>query len=124
MHVFLFKNLFLLSAILHLSFRDALFLLAKTFFYFLPEFFSIFCLSDNDIHDVSVCVHLDECCSISYNISVKKCDTGKYVYQLANPEACDMAYCAGSGIPCEVGKVWVEENNQCEGGCPHFQDTN
>ena len=60
-------------------------------------------------------MNLDDCCSISYEISVKKCDTVKYVYQLANPEACDMAYCAGSGAPCEAGKVWVEENNKCEG---------
>ena len=32
LHVFLFKNLFLLYAILHLTFGDALFLLTKTFF--------------------------------------------------------------------------------------------
>ena len=71
--------------------------------------------SDSEVHDAKACVKLDGCCDIEYPIQVKKCQDGKYVYNLTEPEACDLAYCAGEGQPCAAGTVWVESENACTG---------
>ena len=61
-----------------------------------------------------------ECCDWSASIEVKLCplsvvEDSYYVYKLTAAPECEMAYCAGDGVPCQDGHAWDYEQETCYG---------
>ena len=80
-------------------------------------FFVFFILDGTSTKEVCAREYDDEECFWTANITVSFCNPGNdsfVVYGLVKPPYADMAYCAGSGLPCPKGTVWVPDDNKCD----------
>ncbi|PIO27103.1 hypothetical protein AB205_0019910, partial [Aquarana catesbeiana] len=57
-------------------------------------------VSDGIVNRTACSNYYEGCCTYTYNISVKMCPGGFYVYKLQSPPSCNFAYCTESNYSC------------------------
>ncbi|PIO23404.1 hypothetical protein AB205_0048350, partial [Aquarana catesbeiana] len=75
-------------------------------------------VSDGIVNRTACSNWYDGCCTYPYNISVKMCPGGFYIYKLQSPPSCNYAYCTESNYSCSGVDCAPDEECRIVGGVP------
>ncbi|XP_073491121.1 uromodulin-like [Aquarana catesbeiana] len=75
-------------------------------------------VSDGIVNRAACSNWYDGCCTYPYNISVKMCPGGFYIYKLQSPPSCNFAYCTESNYSCSGVDCAPDEECRIVGGVP------
>ncbi|XP_073491124.1 uromodulin-like [Aquarana catesbeiana] len=75
-------------------------------------------VSDGIVNRTACSNYYEGCCTYPYNISVKMCPGGFYVYKLQSTPSCNFAYCTKSNYSCSGVDCAPDEECRIVGGVP------